>query len=440
MMKFTANKNPVLISNARLLDPAAGTETFGALFVEAGRMAACPAELPPNTEIIDADGLTVTPGLIDVHVHLREPGGEAQETIETGTRSCAKGGFTTLVSMPNTQPPADSPAVLQMILQKAEAAGYCRVLPSACFTAGRTGAALSDLAALKTAGAVIFTDDGATSPDAAVMRAAMQQIAALNLVLMDHAQDPAREKPGVMHEGEYSKRFNLPGIPAAAEDDIVARDLQLAEETGCRVHIQHITSGRAARLVRNAQQRGVPASCEVTPHHLLLCDADVQPDNPNFKMNPPLRSAQDREALLEAVCDGTASLFATDHAPHTAAAKNRGFIQAPFGVIGSETAVGATYTLVEKGVLSEIDWLRRWTCGPAELLNRPAPSLQPGAPADLVLLDLASPWTFQAEEIVSKSKNSPFIGWTFHARAVRTLLAGRTVWPNAASGEGPEKR
>jgi len=426
-MKKTESQK-LLIRNGRLLDPATGTDQTGDLFVADGFIQPVPAQVPEDAEIIEASGLLVCPGLIDVHVHLREPGGEEQETVESGTRSCAKGGFTTVVAMPNTCPPADTPEVLHLIKEKAEAAGYCTVLLSACFTQGRAGRTLSDLAALKAAGAVIFTDDGSTAADEAVLRAALREIARLGMTLMDHAQDPAAEKKGVLHEGPVSKRWNLPGIPAEAETRIVARDIRLAAETGCPVHIQHITTADAVQQVRTARQQGLPVTCEVTPHHLLLCDTDVRPDNPDFKMNPPLRSAEDRAALVEAVRDGTASLFATDHAPHTAAAKARGFLEAPFGVIGSETAVGATWTLVERGRLSAIEWLRRWTTGPAELLHRPAPSLEPGTRADLVFLEVSTPWIFEKKTLCSKSTNSPFIDWTFHARAVRTLRSGRTVW------------
>jgi len=416
---------PCLIRGARRLDPALGADSVGDLFVEDGAIRETPARLPPDTEIVEARGLLLTPGLLDLHVHLREPGHEAAETIETGLRAAAAGGFTTVVAMPNTAPPMDTPERLRAALERAAAvAGGARLLPSACLTRDRAGAEVGDLEALAAAGAAAFTDDGATVTDDATMREAMRRAARLGVVVMDHAQDRVAERDGAMHEGEFSRRLGLPGIPSAAEARVIARDIALARETGARLHIQHITSREGVELVRAAVAEGLPVSAEATPHHLALTDADVRPDDANYKMNPPLRSEEDREAIAAAVLDGTISALATDHAPHTAESKARGFRAAPFGVIGLETAVGVTWTLLVRGLkLSPLEWLRRWTTGPARVLGLPPPTLAPGAPADLALLETATPWRVESARFLSKSRNTPFEGWTLYGHAVRVWRA-----------------
>jgi dihydroorotase len=285
------------------------------------------------------------------------------------------------------------------------------------------------LAELAAAGACAFTDDGSTVPNENLMRWAMERAAGLSRPILDHAQRPDLEKQGVMHEGKWSARWGLPGIPSAAEYPIVERDIRLSFETGCRVHIQHVSTAESVDLLRRARAEGLPVSGEVTPHHLALTDADVRPDDARRKMNPPLRAEADRAALARAVEEGVLSVLATDHAPHTAMAKAHGFREAPFGVIGLETAIGVTYTrLVINGRMNALDWAYRWTVGPARVLGLPEPTLAPGAPADLVLLDLDSEWTISAEAFASKSRNTPFEGWRVRGRAVRTLLSGRTVF------------
>lgn len=422
-------KTNLLIKNGRLIDPATGRDERTDLFISNGAIAALPAEIPANTETIDASGKLVCPGFIDVHVHLREPGGEAMETIESGTRACAKGGFTTIVPMPNTIPVTDSPEVLELIKEKNAAAGYVKLLPSAAFTSGRGGSDLTDMKTLKEAGAAIFTDDGSTTPETPVMEQAMLAAKALGMKIMDHAQDPEAEKKGCMHEGEFSEKFGLPGISWMAEYAIVQRDINLSKLTGCPVHIQHITSGKAINLIRESQKLGVKVTCEVTPHHLALCDADIDPKNANFKMNPPLRSAWDKEQLIEGLLDGTASMFGTDHAPHLAEKKANPFEKAPFGIIGAETAIGVTYSqLVETGKMDLMTWVKRWTVGPAELMDIATPSLEIGQPADVVIIDPAKEWTVTAEDTVSKCCNTPFLGWKLKGRAVQTICAGDTTW------------
>lgn len=426
---------PLLIRGARLLDPAAGTDAVGDLFIENGRIAEIPRRLPAGVEILEAAGLTLTPGLLDLHVHLREPGNEAAETIATGLQAAAAGGFAAVVAMPNTTPPMDTPEMLRFALDRARAVpAGATLLPSACLTRARAGGEAADLDALASAGAAAFTDDGATVSDDATMREAMRRAARLGIVVMDHAQDRAAEREGVMHEGVFSRRFGLPGIPSAAEARVIERDIALARETGARLHIQHITSREGAALVRAARAEGLPVSAEATPHHLALTDADIRPDNANFKMNPPLRSADDRAALVEAVLDGAISCLATDHAPHTAESKARGFRAAPFGVIGLETAVGVTWTLLVRQMrMTPMEWLRRWTVGPATVLGRPPPTLAPGAPADLALFDFETPWTVESARFLSKSRNTPFEGWTLYGRAVRVFQAGVGLCGGAVS-------
>lgn len=411
-----------------MLDPVSGRDEIADLWVVEGRI----VERAPRlacTEL-DARGKVVAPGLIDLHVHFREPGGEEAETIASGSQAAARGGFTTVVTMPNTTPPTDSPERVREALRLAEAAGRVRVLPSACITRGRQGREVAPLSLLAAAGAAAFTDDGATVPDAQVMAEAMREARRLDALILDHALDPALSGPGVMHAGRRAKEAGLPGIPSQAESEIVARDIRLARETACRTHIQHVSAAESVDLIRRARAEGVPVSGEATPHHLALCDDDLDPADANYKMSPPLRGAADRDALRAAVCDGTLAALATDHAPHPAAAKARGFRGAPFGIVGLETAVGVTYTLLVKELgLPLLDWLRLWTAGPAEILRRPLPSLGAGAPADVVLLDCETEWTVRAAEFASRSRNTPFEGWRLRGRAAATLCAGRLTWP-----------
>jgi dihydroorotase len=417
------------LRGGRLIDPRSGRDEIGDLFIRDGRIAPLLHSIPGDAEPMDAKGLVVAPGFIDLHVHLREPGGEEAETIESGSRAAARGGFTTIVAMPNTRPPLDTPERVAFVRRRGEETGLARVIPSACITTGRKGRALADLAALAGAGAGAFTDDGSTVADDNLMRQALAAAKELSRPVMDHAQDRELEKNGVMHEGKFSKHWKLPGIPAEAESRIVARDIELARQIGGAIHIQHVSSGQSARLIREARARGIAVSGELTPHHLALTDGDVQPENASFKMNPPLRSAEDREALIEAIVEGSIEAFATDHAPHSAGAKAKGFLQAPFGIVGLETAVGITYTeLVRRGPMDLITWVRRWTSGPARILGLPAPSLEPGVVADVVLLDLETAWTVRVADFLSKSRNTPFDGRSLVGRAVRTLLGGVTTW------------
>ena len=418
------------IKGVRILDPVSGADRIGDLFIEHGRMAPIPVDIPADTVAIEAHGLTAVPGFIDLHVHLREPGNEAAETVASGCLAAARGGFTTIIAMPNTHPALDSVEQMRALADRALAANLVHVLPAPCITLGRAGHEVADLAALAGAGAAAFTDDGCTVTNNAVMETALKRAQQLNLPVMDHALDPRLAGHGVMHEGEASRKLGLPGIPSEAETVIVERDIRLAEATGGAVHIQHLSAAGAVDLIRAARKHGTRVTAELTPHHLALTDADVDPAKPDaFKMNPPVRGASDQAALVAGLLDGTISCFATDHAPHTAASKGKGFQGAPFGVVGLETAIGITYTLlVKKGLMSPLDWVARWTVEPARILGRPAPSLSDGAPADLVLLDLSSEWTVRSADFASKSRNTPFEGRRLTGRAVMTLVGGRVVF------------
>lgn len=419
-----------LIKGVRILDPAAKKDTLGDLFIQNGVFAPVPCTLPADTVVIEAQGLVAAPGLIDLHVHLREPGHEAAETVASGCLAAARGGFTTIVVMPNTNPALDTPEQVAALAKRAAAANLIHVLPAPCITRSRSGQEVADLAALAKAGAVAFTDDGCTVSKNDVMEAAMQEAGRLNIPVMDHALDGKLAGHGVMHEGACSRVLGLPGIPSEAETIIVQRDIQLSRLTGCAMHIQHLSAAGSVDLIRVARKEGLRVSGELTPHHLALTDAMVQADKPEcYKMNPPVRSEADRAALVEGLLDGTIACFATDHAPHTAATKAKGFLTAPFGVVGLETAVGVTYTfLVKKGLMTALEWVARWTTEPARLIGRRVPTLAHGAPADLVLLDLDAEWTVKASEFASKSRNTPFDGWSLIGRATKTFCDGRLVW------------
>ncbi|MEI6971025.1 MAG: dihydroorotase [bacterium] len=421
------------IRGARIVDPATKRDEIADFFFTNGIIAATPRSPPAGAVVINGEGLVLTPGFIDLHVHLREPGGEAAETIESGSKAAARGGFTTIVSMPNTTPPIDTPELVEFVVRRAAEAGLVRVLPSGCISVGRKGVTVADLAGMAAAGAAAFTDDGAVVANDDVMRSAMQIAGRLGRPVMDHALDPALSGSGVMHQGPASIALGLAGIPSSAETTIVERDVALAASTGCRVHIQHISAAGSVDIIRDALARSLPVSCEVTPHHLTLCDNDVRPDNTSTKVSPPLRSDADRKALVAGIQNGIVQALATDHAPHTAASKRAAFEKAPFGMTGLETAIGVTYTtLVRGGLLSLSDWVRLWTTGPAGILGIRTPSMEAGRPADVVLLDLASEWEVQTGSFFSKSTNSPFTGRVLTGAAARTFCGGRLTWDREA--------
>lgn len=414
-------KETLLVKAARIIDPVTGYDAISDFYVANGLVAKQPKQLPKNTKFIQGEGLVLVPGLIDLHVHLREPGDEMAETIASGCQAAARGGFTTIVAMPNTRPPIDNYAAINWQKKRAEAQSLVRLLPTGCLTIGRAGLEMTDLESMAHSGAIAFTDDGTTPSDAILFEKILARAAQLGLVVLDHAEDSTLGAGGVMHEGEWSAKHNLPGIPSAREVNIIKRDIMLSEKTGCAVHIQHLSTAEGVQLVREARRRGLKISAEVTPHHLALTDADVDPNNASYKMNPPLRSAADRHALQQGVVDGTIEAFATDHAPHTADAKARGFINAPFGIVGLETAVGITYTtMVVSGLMSLHEWLKRWTIGPAKILGLPQQSIGIGQPAVFTILDLESEWEVDPQTFLSRSRNTPFAGRRLIGKAVYT--------------------
>ncbi len=423
------NRESFLIRGVRIIDPAMGRDEHGYLFFRDGVIEDLPAELPSETTVIEGRDLVAAPAFIDLHVHLRDPGHEASETIESGTRAAARGGFGTVVAMPNTSPPMDTPDTLTSLITRAQRQHRCTVLSAACITAGRLGSEVAPLEQLSLAGAVAFTDDGSTVADEAVMREAMERAAALNIPIMDHAQNPAAERNGVIHAGKRAEELGLPGIPAEAEVEIIDRDLRLAGETGCALHIQHLSAGDSVSLLRHARSRGVKVTAEITPHHLMLCEDDIPGDDALYKMNPPLRTQNDRQQLRDAIAEGVIDCFATDHAPHPAALKAAGFLGAPFGVVGLETAVGVTWTAMGvDGTMNVSEWVRRWTIEPAIILQRPLPSLSTGQPADIVLLDLNVPWRVDTGCFLSRSWNSCFHNRLLTGRPVYTFHRGTMTW------------
>lgn len=415
------------IYGARVVDPSTGADEVRDVEVRDGALHfGRAAALPPGAPRFDGCGLVLAPGLIDVHVHFRDPGSTEAETLATGAMAAARGGFTRVVTMPNTVPACDSQ---ELLARQIAASLPVSILPSACLTRGRAGAEAADAAALAAAGAVAFTDDGSTVADDAVMEEAMRRAANVGRPVMDHAVNPSICGGGVIRDCETARRFSLPTMPPEAEVAAVARDIALCHKTGCRLHIQHISCAGSIGLIAQAQREGLPVTGEATPHHLAIAAEDIPGDDVNYRMNPPLGTRADVLALRQAVLDGTIGIFATDHAPHSAAKKALGFRSAPSGVIGLETAVGVSYkAMVEECGMPLLQWLRAWTTGPAALLGLPAPSLAEGCPADFTLLDLSTPWKVDPSAFASLSRNCPFASWTLHARARLTCRAGTIVF------------
>ncbi len=417
------------LTGGRVVDPASGRDEIADLLIIDGKIAEITPGLDPDAPIIDARGLVIAPGLIDMHVHFREPGLTDAETIATGSAAAARGGFVSVVTMPNTVPATDSPAMIREAIEKGEAAGLVRVMPSGCVSLERLGRDQADLAGMVEAGASCFTDDGSTIDDEALLAKALATCRELGRIIMDHAVDSKLAARGIMRQGAVSQRLGFPGIPPEAEVVAVERNIRQARATGGHVHIQHMFAGATVEIIRQAKAEGVGISAEATPHHIALIDEDIDPENSFYKMNPPLGAREDRELIIEGLVSGTVEALATDHAPHLAAHKALGFRKAPFGILGLETAVGVTYTtLVKSGRMPLVDWLDRWTLGPARLLGLPQPSLAIGQPADIVVLDLDTEWTVRAEDFLSKSRNTPFEGMPFTGQAVYTLLEGKMTW------------
>lgn len=416
----------ILIRGGRVVDPAHGSSGMADVLVEAGRIAAIAPHIPAsNHETLDVEGLIVSPGLVDMHVHLRDPGQTHKEDISSGTRAAARGGFTAVACMANTAPPVDHPVVVEYVRSRAREVAACRVYPIGALTKGLQGQELAPLAGLASAGVVAFSDDGTAVLDAGLLRRALKYASMTGLPVIEHCEDPTISAGGVMHDGAHAAILGLPGIPAASEEIIVARDLLLAESTGARLHIAHVSTAASVRMIRAAKLRGVQVTAEVTPHHLVLTDADVGDYDTNRKMNPPLRTSEDVEAVREALADGTIDAIATDHAPHAVEEKLVEFDRAPFGVVGLETALAVVMThLVRPGLLSIEDALRRMSTLPAQILGIPGGRLDVGAPADLVVIDPDRRWTVRPGEFASRSRNTPFEGWNLEGKAVLTMVEG----------------
>jgi dihydroorotase len=382
-----------------------------------------------NAEIIDAEGNLLSPGFIDVHVHLREPGGEHKETIATGSLAAAKGGFTTICAMPNTRPVPDSAEHMEALQKRIHETAHVNVLPYASITVRQAGSELTDFATLKELGAFALTDDGVGVQSAAMMLEAMKRAAALNMPIVAHCEENTLINKGCVHEGEFSKKNGLNGIPSVCESVHIARDVLLAEAANCHYHVCHISTKESVRVVRDAKRAGIRVTAEVSPHHLLLCDEDIPGLDTNFKMNPPLRGSDDRQALIEGLLDGTIDMIATDHAPHAADEKAMGMKRAPFGIVGLETAFPLLYThFVEKGIMSLQQLLDFMTKKPAETFGLQSGVLKVGAKADITIIDLQQEETIDPSTFISKGKNTPFAGWKCKGWPVKTFVNGKLVW------------
>jgi dihydroorotase len=423
----------LLIANGYLIDPSQGLNSGHNLLIEDGRVAGLVERsegVPEGALVLDATGLVVAPGFIDLHTHLREPGQEYKETIETGATAAVAGGWTSVCAMPNTDPINDSPAVTRFIIEQAERARLANVFPIGAITKGSSGTELSEMGEMKHAGIVAVSDDGRPVPSAAMMRRAMEYATGFDLAVVDHCEDRSLAAGGSMHEGRWSLTLGLRGLPAAAEEIDAVRDCVLARLTGARLHLAHVSTRGAVEAVRRAKERGLNVTCEVTPHHWTLTDEAVEGYDTNTKMNPPLRSTDHVAALLEGLRDGTIDAIATDHAPHHADEKALEFDRAPFGITGLETAVGLAFDrLVHEGVVDLPRLVELCSVNPARIFNlTDRGTLRKNAWGDVTILDPDLRWTFMAARSKSKSRNTPFDGWTLRGAAVATIVAGRVVY------------
>ncbi len=428
---------PLLIKGGRIIDPSQKLDEVGSLLIAEGKISWRGKGEPPKTdyEVIDARGLVVCPGLIDLHTHLREPGYEEKETIASGARAAAKGGFTTICCMPNTNPPLDSQTAIEYIKSKA-AEALVRVLPIGCISKGRKGKELTEMGELAAAGVIAFSDDGEPALSSYIMRQALDYSRAFDLPITDHCEDTVLSEGGQMNEGVVSAKLGLRGIPNAAEDIIVARDLALAQLTGGRLHIAHTTTEGAVELIRRAKKKGVNVTAEATPHHLTLTEERVIGYNTNAKVNPPLRTERDIEALIQGLNDNTIDIIATDHAPHTEGDKLCEFAQAPFGISGLETALGALMGLVHKKKLSLVTLISKLTCEPAKILGSKQGklgTLAVGAPADVTIFDPDREWVVDTKEFASKGKNTPLEDEKLKGKVIATIYGGKIVYKDKST-------
>jgi len=422
--------SPLLIKNGHVVDPASGRDGPADVRIDEGRIQAVGKNLDSNgAEVFDATGLIVAPGLIDIHVHLREPGIEHSETIETGARAAAAGGFTSICCMPNTLPVNDNATVTSYIIERARHQAVVNVFPIGAITRNSAGEELAAIGSMKNAGIVAVSDDGRPVMNARVMRRAMQLARSLDLPLIDHCEDLNLSAGGDMHEGTQSTRLGLRGIPASSEDVMVARDILLSETTGARFHVAHISSRHSVQMVRFAKKQGLAVTCEATPHHFALSDSDITAYDSSYKMKPPLRSECDIAAVVDGIANGTVDAIATDHAPHPGSEKMQEFEKCPFGIIGLETALALSIEkLYHTRKISLMRLVELFTTGPARILGLNRGTLAAGGPGDVTIFDLGLEWTYDVNRSYSKSKNSPFDGWHFKGGPVATVVGGAVVW------------
>ncbi|MDZ7859474.1 MAG: dihydroorotase [Candidatus Krumholzibacteriota bacterium] len=428
MINKWKNKSEFWIAGAKLADTVTRTLKAGSIHIKRGRIEEIVWKKSVDTDlpVFDAEGYLVTPGFIDIHSHLREPGYEESETVATGTAAAAAGGYTSVVCMANTDPAVDDPSVVRYLMDKNKAAGQCRLYVTGAVTKGLEGRDISEFHLLKEAGIVALSDDGKFVENAKVMRSALEYARMLELPIVSHCEDPSLARGGLMNEGYYSTKLGLSGIPAESEEIAVARDISLAELTGCRLHIAHVSTSGSVQLIKDAKKKGVPVTAEVTPHHLTMDDSMLEDYDRNLKVNPPLRTQQDIKALKKALKNGTIDCIATDHAPHNEISKQVEFNFAPPGMIGLQTAFSHLYTeLVMSGDLELIDLVRLMTSAPAEVLGLAGGTLNSTEPADLTVIDIDEEWTFNGEVNKSKSMNTPLADRKFKGRVKGIFLAGK---------------
>jgi dihydroorotase len=420
----------LLITGGRVVDPASGGNGRADVLIRDGRIEAVGTGFDvTDITVLHADGAIVAPGFIDMHVHLREPGFEHAETIESGARAAAAGGFTTICCMPNTSPVNDSAMVTSYIIQRARQVAKVNVLPIGAITKGSLGEELAAIGSMREAGIVAISDDGRPVMNARLIRRAMELALALDIPVIEHCEDLNLSAGGDMHEGIESVRLGLRGIPSSSEDVMVARDLLLAELTGARYHVAHLSTSRAMAMVAFAKQKGLKVTCEVTPHHFALTDRELESYDSNYKMKPPLRCQEDADAVIEGIVSGVVDAIATDHAPHPGSEKMQEFERCPFGITGLETAIGLSLEeLVHKGRIPLTRFVGLFTTGPANVLKIDRGTLAPGAPADVTVFDLHTEWTYDVQQSYSKSRNSPFHGRRFRGGPLATIVGGEIVW------------
>ncbi len=430
---MTKKMKPLLIQGGRIIDPGLGRDEIGDLLIAEGKISELGKTISPQPgyDAFNAQGLIVCPGFIDLHCHLRQPGFEERETIATGTRAAAKGGFTTVCGMPNTNPPLDNRATVEYVKETAAKEGIVRVLPIGCVTKGRKGKELADLAELASAGVVAFSDDGSPVANSRLMRQALEYSCASGLPIINHCEDISLTEGGQMNEGAVSARLGLPGMPAAAEEIMVARDLALAQLTGGRLHIAHVSTEGSVELIRRAREKGVPVIAEVTPHHLTLTEAKVMGYDTNAKVNPPLRTERDVQALIQGLKDNVIDIIATDHAPHTEADKHCEFTSAAFGISGLETALGSLMTLVHSRQLTLITLITKLTSEPAKIIGNKygkLGTLAIGSPADITVFDPNTEWVVDTMTFASKGKNTPLAGSVLKGKVIATIYRGEIIY------------